>query len=169
MAREFTAEEWEHARLMYEEGASFAEIAGELRTQTRKVSLQCRDEGWQRKAEQREKAIRDATRGVEASAYREFVERSRDAIVADLAEHHQLNTRLRGVVRMEIERLESGGQREDEDVAKTAKDLAGTLKSLQETNYALANLKDVAWREAREESEIESGPDDDFMDLRDVN
>lgn len=100
------------------------------------------------------------------AAYREFVEREREAILATLTKSAELNARMRALAEREIERLEAGALNEDEDVVRSIGALAKTVDVLRTSDAGIAALEaDQRWRNQElQATEVKAG--DDFMDLR---
>ena len=170
--------DWNRARRMYElEGETFLEIAQAIGCHRDTVSAHAKAECWIDPAQiQREGSTERRER-----VLREFVERDREAILANLAEKHALNSDLLGLARVQIERLKTGrelyvqtGSNKDgdpiyvaEDPIKAIRNLALTVKTIGDADAELAALKDSTWRDRELESDgdVPADPDDEFMDL----
>jgi hypothetical protein len=172
MAREFTADEWAHAHALYSEGATYAEIAGKLRTQPRVISERARAEGWER--------IEQKTRD---EIYREFVEQNFEIVMQSLTKDAELNARLRGLCEKHISRMEGdqdlwiqvGTDKEGdpvyakEDPIKSIRSLGQTLQAISASHSEIAAQALLVASNRPSDTEHISASDEEILSVLGVN
>lgn len=148
--------DWTEARRLYEfEGVNQAEIARRVGVSKQRVGVRMRSEGWIDKSD----AVRQAT----AAAIRKFVERDTEAVLANVAEKHELSRDLMALIRKHVDEMASG-QAPNIRACLALRHLSFALRTIEALDSGLAGLREGDWRPRGSERAKVPLPDDfDFL------